>query len=218
MQVAGSGSETHSVINTDGSTTPLEDTSQLSNGSAMMNPLQIAAPAYQWVFAGGPNFATLGQLLVPYNPASAFAQTLGVGIGGGLGWWAKGTTSAIGAASGAYGGYKQGGWNGALAGAAAGAATGGILGSISPFTGLAGVGWTSGTGAASGAIGAGAANFATGSPLSNGMPAASAIGALAPLASGEAMIVGGAGVVGPVADALNGLSAVFGAFATAVSP
>jgi hypothetical protein len=76
----------------------------------------------------------------------------------------------------------------------------------------------SGTGAASGAIGAGAANFATGSPLSNGMPAAAAIGALAPLASGEAMIVGGAGVVGPVADALNGLSAVFGAFGTAVSP
>src|SRR5208283_4316093 len=101
---------------------------------------------------------------------------------------------------------------------AAGAATGGILGALSPFTGLAGVAWTSGTGAASGVVGAGATNLGIGNPLSNGMPAAAAIGALAPLASGEAMIVGGAGVVGPAADALNALSAMFETLGTAVVP
>ena len=65
VQVPGSGTETHSVINPDGSTTPLEDMAQLSNGTPMLNAIEITAPAYQWVTLGGFNFAALGTALVP---------------------------------------------------------------------------------------------------------------------------------------------------------
>ena len=69
-QVAGSGSEVHYNTNSDGSLTQITDPDQ----PIQPQGFEVEAPAYRWVFAGGPNFATLGQMLRPYDPGRATAQ------------------------------------------------------------------------------------------------------------------------------------------------
>ena len=215
VQVPGSGSETHSVINPDGSTAPLVDMGQLSNGTPMLNPIQITAPAYQWVSLGGPNFATLGQMLGPYDPAAAFGQTLLFGMNGGA-IAALPAKGIIGAVSGGYGGFKACGWQGVAPGVVAGVATSGAASLFLPeLSGLAGIGTNLGTSTASAAVGALSVNAANNQPLGTGLGNAIAGGILAPLISGEALAVGGAGVGGAgvagwADTSLNALSAAIG--------
>ena len=218
-QVAGSGSETHSVVNPDGTITPITETDELQNGTSILNELQIQAPAYVWVLAGGPNFATLGQLVAPYDPGAAFFQTVSFGALSGVGFWAKGSAALYGAIGGAYGGYHAHGWNGVVPGAAVGAATSGLLGAYSPST--AGIGATSYI-IASGAAGAGfgtlTVNAMTSGPLGAGVLPAMVVGGLAPMVSQEAVLVGGAGLGGAAEDALGAVSAAIGAIGTAIGP
>jgi RHS repeat-associated protein len=131
---------------------------------------------------------------------------------------------AIGAVAGAIGGYEAAGWKGAAAGALAG----GVTGFVAPWaaeaagfgagTGLAGAAAVVGSGAASGALGTVAANAASGQPLSNGIGFGATVGALAPLISGEAFIVGAAGVEGTAPYWLSGASGAIGAFGGALDP
>ena len=131
---------------------------------------------------------------------------------------------AIGAVAGAIGGYEAGGWKGAAAGALAG----GITGVVAPWAaeaagfgagpGLAGAAAVVGSGAASGAIGTIAANAATGQPLSKGIAFGATVGALAPLISGEAFVVGATGVEGTAPYWLSGASGAVGAFGGALDP
>lgn len=125
-----------------------------------------------------------------------------------------------GAVIGGVGGYTAAGWRGV----APGAATGAVVGAVSPWvvdaagTGLPGVIAVTGTGAASGTAGALSANIVTGQALSTGVPFAAATGALSPLISGEAFMVGGAGIEGAAANWSSSLSGGVNAFGGAMDP
>lgn len=114
----------------------------------------------------------------------------------------------IGAVSGGIGGYITGGYAGAIGGAFAG----GIVGAVAP-TLSAYVGGTAGSviaGAAAGGFGAAIGNLFSGKPVMDDVPLSMAIGAAAPLLSGEAAIAGIAGefggLAGGLADGLAGLT------------
>ncbi len=131
---------------------------------------------------------------------------------------------AIGAVAGAIGGYEAAGWRGAAAGAAAGAITGLVApwaaeaAGVGAGTGLAGAAAIVGNGAISGAVGTVAANAATCQRLTKGIAFGATVGALAPLISGEAFVVGAAGVEGLTPYWLSGATGAAGVFGGALDP
>jgi hypothetical protein len=126
--------------------------------------------------------------------------------------------------AGAIGGYEAAGWRGAAAGALAG----GLTGAVAPWlseaagaaagTGLAGAAAVVANGAISGAVGTVAANAVTCQRLTKGVAFGATVGALAPLISGEAFIVGAAGLEGATPYWLSAASGAIGAFGGALDP
>jgi hypothetical protein len=173
-------------------------------------------------YTGPFNFAGFGNAIAPYDPAVAAAQFLAIGAGGGAGWGFKAGYAGIGAFFGAIGAGKTSSWDttDTFMGAGIGSLTGGLggyLGDIFDVTGLGGVALSSATGGVSGGTAAAAMNALTGQPWSNNVGYATAIGFLGPLASGEAMVIGGAGYAG---DSALGYILNFGSngFAAGLGP
>lgn len=217
VQIPNPGVETHSVINPDGTVAPLYDEGQLQNGTDQLNDTLIEAPGYHWVGVNGVelgfNYAAFGAAIAPYNPLVAARQTMELGISGGAGMAAKVGTGMVGAVAGGVGGYQAAGWKGVLPGAGVGLVAGragAAVGDLFALKGLAGVAATSGIGGVSAAMSAMSVNALTGNPTLQGVPSSIVLGVISPLMSGEAMIVGGAGITtGAVSNGVNALSAAF---------
>jgi hypothetical protein len=200
----------------------------LAQGGDPLSPVVVTATTLlptitvTSTYTGPFNFAGFGNAIAPYSPTVATAQFLAIGAGGGAGWGFKGAYAAIGAAFGALGAAKttNGDVTDTLMGAGIGSLTGGLggyLGDAFDVTGLGGVALSSLSGGASGFISTASLNALTGQPTWNNVGYATAIGALGPLASGEAMVIGGAGYAG---DSALGYILNFGTngFATGLGP
>lgn len=142
---------------------------------------------------------------------------------GRFGLWGAG----IGLVSGAAAGYASGGWQGAVAGGAVGAVVGAVAPQVAgAFGGMAGAGAAgmfaaAGSTAALGAAGTVAGNALAGKCLADGLAYGTTLGALAPLMSGEAAVVGAGGEAAVGAGIANGFSAltgIFGAIGAAMAP
>jgi hypothetical protein len=189
-QIPYPGSEQLTTVNANGSTSTFDSDEGIGQGG-----LNVTAPGYHWVWTEGFDFAGLGFAIRPYNPAVAFAQTIGIGVGGSAGLYFRGAGTLIGAVSGGTGGFIARGWSGVAPGALAGAALGGASSALLEGTiGIAGAAGIVGSGVVSGGGGAFVVNVATGNSPLQGVPLAAAMGGLAPLITGEAMIAGGAGI------------------------
>ena len=149
-------------------------------------------------YTGGFNFAAFGNALAPYNPATAVAQFLAITAGGGSGFALSPAYAGIGGTFGAISAGKasNGDVTSMLIGGGLGSLSGGSLASVGDAvgaTGLSGAALTSILGGIGGGGTMATMNALTGQPVGNNVGYATAIGAIAPLGSGEAMIIGGAG-------------------------
>jgi hypothetical protein len=137
---------------------------------------------------------------------------------------------AIGAISGGTGGYISGGWKGAVIGAAVGGVGGrffpgwslAVAEQIGGTTGMvAGAGTFVALNGAAGGVGSMATNYVLGQRLFEGTLYATGAGMFAPIASGEAFVVGlgGEAEVGlEVANAFSAYTGLISVGATAVDP
>jgi RHS repeat-associated protein len=208
--------------------TPAGDTGDQAQSGDPLSPVVVTAttllPAITVTstYTGPFNFAGFGNAIAPYDPAVSVAQFLAGSAGLGAGFAFSPAYAGVGAAFGAIGAGKasNGDPTSILMGAGLGSLTGGgtaAAGDAIGATGLGGAALIS----AFGGIGAGGTmatmNLLTGQPVTNNVGYATAIGALGPLASGEAMVIGGAGYAG---DSALGYILNFGTsgFTTALGP
>jgi hypothetical protein len=153
------------------------------------------------------------------------------GATAGAGPLIAGSGIAIGTASGGVGGYVSGGWKGAVVGAVVGATVGKFApGAVNYASRIAGGGLPgifAGTttfvsmNAVAGAGGAYAGNLITGQPWYHDLGYGTAIGAFAPLGSGEAFVsgAGGEAVFGTgVANAFSAYTGLLSVGGTAIDP
>jgi RHS repeat-associated protein len=125
--------------------------------------------------------------------------------------------AAVGAVSGGAAGYVSGGWQGAIAGAAVGGAVGAVAPWLSEAAGAAAGGGVAGffastgtfigLGGASGAAATIGGNYLTDQPWTNDLGWGIGIGVMAPIASGEAFVVGAAGAAGAAVETTVGATA-----------
>ena len=178
-----------------------------------------AAPAPTF---SGFDFGQLGRALIPYNPVLATGQFLAIGVGGGTGFALSPVYAGIGATAGALGAGKSSNWDptNMLIGAGFGSLTSGsfsYVGDAIGATGLTGVTFNLFFGGIGGGGTMAATNALSGRPVMNNVGYATAIGVIGPWASGESMIIGGAGYA---SDSALGyiLNAGSNAFSVAVGP
>jgi RHS repeat-associated protein len=189
-----SAPETISATNADGSTS-----SDVEDADAGKSPtIAVAASGYHWETYGGFNFAALGIELVPYSPGRAAAQFLAIGGGLGAGFALSPVYAGIGATAGALGAGKSSHGNptSILIGAGLGSLAGGSFAAINDAASLTGLSGAAASVVSGGVAGGGTMaglNALTGQPVLNNVGYATAISCLGPLASGESMVIGGAG-------------------------
>lgn len=124
----------------------------------------------------------------------------------------------MGLVAGGIAGYFSGGWKGAIAGAVVGAAVGLVApeGSAEAGASVGAMFASTAESVAVSAVGGGAAtiasNWVTGQPLDQDLGYGVAIGALGPLASGEAFFIGAGGEAVFGSTAANGFGAVTQSF------
>ena len=155
----------------------------------------LPSPDAVWSYNIGAAMNGVGNISM-YRVLGQFAA---ITVGGAGGWAIKGGYAGIGAVAGAVGGGKatNGSPSGILFGAAIGSLTGGAAawaGDAAGVSGLGGAAFSSLAGGTAGLASTVAMNVWTGNPLMENAVYGTAIGALGPLASGEAMAIGGAGL------------------------
>ena len=176
-------------------------------------------PGNGTITAEAPLWGGLGQAIAPYDPGTAFAQTVGFGASSAAGSAVRLSATGVGAIYGGIGGYQARGWGGVVPGAAVGSLLGAAGGWAADFTEATGVGGfaqnllTNGLSAAGGAV---AVNAATGNTWSQGVPLAIAIGVGSTIGSGEALALGAGGLSGPVAIGWSAYTGTWTVAATAI--
>ena len=164
-------------------------------GNAPQYMVGLPSPDAVWTYNLAPFAAGATQI----SMNRVLGQFAAITVGGGAGWALKGGYAAIGATAGAIGGGKATNWSpsGMLFGAAIGSLTGGAAawaGDAAGLSGIGAVGFSSLTGATAGFTSTVSMNVWTGEPILQNSVYGTTIGALGPLASGEAMVIGGAGL------------------------